>query len=434
MARSPTPASDAETEAVLSSLGLSRTETRTYLYLLRAVSGHPTEVARETGQSRGRIYETLRSLVEKGLVREEPSRPVRYLAVPLSEVLAVALANTHQRVQRLRKLREETEAGEGDEPAPVRREVAVFTGRRAVTRETRRMLDEASRRFVLWGGGRCAERLLESSDLLDALRAAMERGVRVEVFLPIETETAARRRLEADLPNLTRWVATEALPALVHATNEREVLLTVVQPDDESATRGEDVGIATRGAAFADAALQRIRATVGRAATPMVAIATGTDGDYPLADLDPERVGLIFLESLAGAREEVLGMGPRGWGRFLERGWEATVGVYAAAKRRGVRFRALTTDAPQERAYMERFGALWDVRVTGWIPAWLIVIDGRELFQAFTVGPNEGTPHLRHSTEPREVRFYVDLFERLWGRSRPLAEESVTRKEPPARR
>lgn len=411
-----------DVDAVLTGLGLSSTERRTYRFLVGATGATPTTVAQETGQSRGRIYETLRALAGRGLVREEPTQPVRYHAVPLSEVLAVALAANHRRIQALETL-QGTYAAEP--AAPPRRmrpdDVSVFAGRRAVATELRRLLSRARRRFVVVAGGRAGERFARDPAFVEALRGAMRRGVRVELHLP-DVGEAARRTLEDAVGAALPSPPPEAAARVLWAASEEGALSAVPQPDDAEPDRGEDVAVAVRGGPFAEAQLREIRLRLGETRD-----APKSPPLAPVADLDPARVGLRFLEALASSRTEVLGMGPQGWGRFLERGWEATVGVYAAAKGRGVVMRALAADTPQERAALARFGALWDMRVVPWVPAWLIVVDRRELFQAFTVGGQEAAPQLRQSSDAQEVAFYVDLFERLWERGRPLKEESAGR-------
>lgn len=63
-------------------------------------TGTPAAIARTTGQSRARAYEVLRELVKKGLAYEEPTRPVRFRAVPLSDVLSRTMAelSSHHKI------------------------------------------------------------------------------------------------------------------------------------------------------------------------------------------------------------------------------------------------------------------------------------------------------------------------------------------------
>ncbi|MBI2077010.1 MAG: hypothetical protein HYT80_01380 [Euryarchaeota archaeon] len=87
---------DATAEA-LAELGASDREIEIYKVLLSAPGVSPRELGVQTGQSRGRIYETLRDMARRGLVREEPSHPTRFVAVPPKELVAVALSGTDRR-------------------------------------------------------------------------------------------------------------------------------------------------------------------------------------------------------------------------------------------------------------------------------------------------------------------------------------------------
>jgi sugar-specific transcriptional regulator TrmB len=409
-----------EAEQALADLGLAGTEIRTYRYLIASHGATPTAVARDTGQSRGRIYETLRVLVAKGLAREEPSRPVRYLPVPLSEVLAVQWAEARRRVEALRSLRAAVGAPVAAERPLVRpQDVTVYMGRRAAA-ELGRLAQRARERLLLVAGGRAAERLVADGVLLDQIQSAARRGIDVEVHVAAAPGGRAWAVLESALGGRrVRPLAPGAAHPLMYVVADATCLLTVVQPDDASPDVGDDVTVRLRGGPFVEIALQDARLYAPPANAEVASTVPAVE--VAVTDLDPQRVGMRYLQALAGAHQEVLALGPPGWGRFLERGWEATVGVYASAKLRGVRFRALTAERTPRGA--ERFGAVWETRVVPWVPAWVVLVDGRELFQAFTLGAATGAPQVRHSTEPGEVRFYLDLFERLWGSGQPVAEE-----------
>ena len=92
--------------ALLQEMGLTWDEVRIYQFLLNSSSAISSAIVRETGHSRGRIYEALRRLVEKGLVREEPTRPIQFRPTPLAEILATAHA-------RLTKQLAAVKAGQG---------------------------------------------------------------------------------------------------------------------------------------------------------------------------------------------------------------------------------------------------------------------------------------------------------------------------------
>ncbi len=66
----------------LKELGLTQYETDAYTVLLEKGLLTATECSAASGVPRPRCYDVLRSLMEKGLVRMEPGRPVKYSAIP----------------------------------------------------------------------------------------------------------------------------------------------------------------------------------------------------------------------------------------------------------------------------------------------------------------------------------------------------------------
>jgi len=66
----------------LKELGLTQYETDAYMVLLEKGLLTATECSAASSVPRPRCYDVLRSLMEKGLVRMEPGRPVRYSSIP----------------------------------------------------------------------------------------------------------------------------------------------------------------------------------------------------------------------------------------------------------------------------------------------------------------------------------------------------------------
>jgi sugar-specific transcriptional regulator TrmB len=63
----------------LKRLGLSEYEVKAYMVLVNLKSGTASEISNASGIPVSKIYETLRSLEHKGLIRVERGRPMRYL-------------------------------------------------------------------------------------------------------------------------------------------------------------------------------------------------------------------------------------------------------------------------------------------------------------------------------------------------------------------
>lgn len=246
---------------------LSENEFRTYDFLLRSGPSTPTTVARETQQSRGRIYETLRSLVERGLAKEQPSRPILYAAVPVTMALSNVMGDSIRQVQSLREAYQEMRTSHPEEQSTAKAgasirpsDVSVLSGRRSVVAELLRMVGRAQAEFSLAGSSQLALRIAGSQEILQELRSAVLRGVRIRLFFPRQTSAAGvYRSLESELGKDTViGIAADRVAPHALAAGEGETLSWFAQPDDASPDRGEDVGIFYSGAIFAKSARQRI--------------------------------------------------------------------------------------------------------------------------------------------------------------------------------
>lgn len=400
--------------ALLQEMGLTWDEVRIYQFLLNSSSAISSAVVRETGHSRGRIYEALRRLVEKGLVREAPTRPIQFHATPLVEILATAHA-------RLTRQLEAVKEGQGialaldnqvSVPllAPTRpRDVSVLSGRRACHREWSRMLEEAQRFFWLTGGERLATRLAAMPDFLGKMRAAVDDNLDIQVVLPRNEATTEALETMRDLlgPDVLYAASGDSFGPLVSCATDQASMDVISQPDDDAVNRGDDIGIQVSSELFAQAAHKRrdLAEAFQR-------------GDRPALFqwLGPERGSDLFLEAVHNAQHEVLVLGPTAWSTYLARDWQRNAVTYREAKGRGVQFRALTQGAHQT---LDTFAHIWEIRVVPWHPVSLTILDGREMYQAFTDPTLAGPPQFRHSLEPNEIRFYHTLFRRLWDTGEP---------------
>jgi sugar-specific transcriptional regulator TrmB len=95
-------------------LGLTQYEARAYIALVRRDGSTPAEVARLADVPRSRIYDVIETLVAKGMARQRPARPAKFVATPPHEALDL-LVRGHE--ERLRMLQLDAEAAR-DELAP----------------------------------------------------------------------------------------------------------------------------------------------------------------------------------------------------------------------------------------------------------------------------------------------------------------------------
>jgi len=397
----PTAVDVERLEEALAGLGLTSTERRTYRFLLESGPSTPTQVASATRQSRGRIYETLRLLVERGLAREEPSRPIRYYAASPAEAVRVALAHAERQSALLRRaygsLARAAQAPPNAGPRTKPTDVVVLRGRRQVFDELLRLADEARQVIHLEGGGRFADRVAAHPALVKALQGATRRQVRTTVHLPPASSAAGRARLERLLgPGVVTAIGADLSTDLNFGANESAALHVHPEPDDASAEDGRDVGFRVTGASFVTDLLQRYE-------RPILA----EDG-AGLAAQDGQDPAAAFLDALDGARTEILAFDTALFRSGDAEEARAIRNRLDRAKQRRVDCRLLVAaDAPAPERTQT-----WQTRLVPWTPTPLVIIDRRVVFQL--VLDQEDEPILRATRQPHEVRFYLDLFERLW--------------------
>lgn len=404
--------------ALLQEMGLEWDEVRIYQFLLNSSSAISSAIVRETGHSRGRIYEALRRLVEKGLVREEPTRPIQFHPTPLAEILAAAHV-------RLTKQLAAVKAGQGLALAagaetfvplvsPTKpRDVRVLSGRRACHAEWSRMLGDATTFFWLTGGERLATRLAAMPDFLREMRAAHDRGLNIQVVLPRNDSTALALQAMAVVlgPGILHPATVDQFGPLVSCATDQASMEVISQPDDDSLNKGDDVAIQVSSELFANASRKRLE---------LAESFQRGDTAAPYQWLGPNHGSDLFLDAVRGAKKQVHVLGPAEWSTYLARDWQRNATVYRDAKSRGVRFRALTVRGEDDQNVLEPFAHVWNIRIVDWHPVWLTIVDSTVLYQAFTHPSLGGPPQFRQSRESNEIAFYEAVFARLWANGKSI--------------
>lgn len=223
------------------SLGLSLYEARAYVALLERGEARANEIATAAQVPRGRIYEVLDSLHEKGFLSVVPVRPLRYRPVAPEEFAA-------RRRQELRKAERELEdtasrlmSEVSPRPAPgPTGDFLLFRKRRAVYRKAREMIEGARTEVLVSSSEMCLVRGRQI--LLDAYRAAAKAGVRVRILVRVtgpnrEAADAYRRFAEVRHTELGNRGTS------IVVADRREVLLCHWNPDDADPFVGDDVGL-----------------------------------------------------------------------------------------------------------------------------------------------------------------------------------------------
>jgi sugar-specific transcriptional regulator TrmB len=86
---------------VLMELGLTASEAKTYLGLIATGKSRIGALAKTTGIHREHLYQTMRSLVNKGLVQKELGRICKYKAISLDETLPMLVRHKRTQMSRM---------------------------------------------------------------------------------------------------------------------------------------------------------------------------------------------------------------------------------------------------------------------------------------------------------------------------------------------
>jgi sugar-specific transcriptional regulator TrmB len=222
--------------ASLRRLGLNQYEAKSYYALASTGECTAGELSNRADLPRPRVYDVLTALSEKGFVAVQPSRPVIYRALPISEA-----------VRTLRKQRQESLGRElsnydliaGDLAAKLsgssqqnssgaEENVWTLRGRSALYARLTSMI-EASKKHVLFSStpSGIQRKFSENAKFLEKARG---RGVKISVISPLEKSAAA------EIARIAHTVTPSQLPTrMVVADDQALIFLTneQVEPEDE---------------------------------------------------------------------------------------------------------------------------------------------------------------------------------------------------------
>jgi len=173
---------------MLMEMGLNEYQASALTYLIYLGEAKATMLSRACGVPSSRIYDVLDELAKKGLVVVKPGRPVRYSARSPEDIasalvsegireLRERLAGLQARAKELSKLAQEIyKAGSvGMETMPLLRIVSVGS---TSLEETRRLYESASQEILI-----ISKAFEYFPEVSDALKGAVERGVKVKLIL-----------------------------------------------------------------------------------------------------------------------------------------------------------------------------------------------------------------------------------------------------------
>jgi sugar-specific transcriptional regulator TrmB len=182
----------------LKEFGLNIYESKLWTALLSmgvATAGELSDVA---NVPRSRTYDVLESLEKKGFIIMKLGKPIKYIAVPPSEVIERVkkriLQDADQSHKLLEELRESETMGElnllhnqGIEMIEQSDLAGSLRGRENIYNHVETMIKSAKQSVSILTTQEGARR--KSKELLRALRKAAEKGVKIKIAAPLDEET-----------------------------------------------------------------------------------------------------------------------------------------------------------------------------------------------------------------------------------------------------
>ena len=168
--------------------GVPERSARIYLAACRDGPQTARELARAGGLERVEAYRLIRRLETSGLLRTTGGRPMRFAALPPSELVDTWIRSSSDRLKRLEADRERLLAEWSEESTRPDlhepRKFAVLEGRSTIQGWLRRQIGQARREILLAAGQSTLARAIDGG-IDRALGEAHRRGVRVRLVTPI---------------------------------------------------------------------------------------------------------------------------------------------------------------------------------------------------------------------------------------------------------
>jgi sugar-specific transcriptional regulator TrmB len=174
----------------LKGIGLNLYERRIWVALLGRGTSTAGELSEIANVPRSRAYDVLQSLVDKGFVLVQTTKPIRYVAIPPEE----ALERVKKRMEE--KIREMQQRIEDIKSSPVMRELkeiynkgiklispeemtGAVRGKHSVAQQLDSMFRNASKRINILATPEWLSEVITNN--LNALKSAKERGVEIKI-------------------------------------------------------------------------------------------------------------------------------------------------------------------------------------------------------------------------------------------------------------
>ena len=167
-------------DQILRNLDLSEYEIKCYLALAQLRSGTVSAIARQSGVPRNKAYEVLAHLQTKGLVIEQPTKPLKFSLLSLEKLKELVL----EKQKALQVLEQETDALMSQlskhDLEPQQESVWIIQGQKNIVQKIAFEMKKVKKESVS-----CVRSLVDDATNLRNTKEAIERGVRVKMIVAL---------------------------------------------------------------------------------------------------------------------------------------------------------------------------------------------------------------------------------------------------------
>jgi HTH-type transcriptional regulator, sugar sensing transcriptional regulator len=205
----------------LMTIGFNKYEAKVYLTLLESKEITAYEISKRSGVPQSKIYETVRSLVSRGISSMNGSEPIKYSALPLDEFLNSYKSSTETTIDYLKENINNINSAQSSDY------IWHFNGKDSIMNKAKAMIKNAKKNIYLslW-----AE---EYNNLHEDLLDADKKGVHIVSVLYGDIEDKIGKiyyhemhGMKEDAAVNGRWVSLVA--------DDNECLFAIIKEDDSS--------------------------------------------------------------------------------------------------------------------------------------------------------------------------------------------------------
>jgi sugar-specific transcriptional regulator TrmB len=173
-------------EKTLYRLGLSKNETKVYIYIARTGEHKASEISEALSLHRTETYRILRDLEKKGLISSVFEKPLRFIATPFEKALEILIETKKMKIDLLEKRKESLVNLWLSLPKPetlnARKEVfQILEGEEQISLKADEILDNAEKEVLVFASEHDIPNFYHSG-LLDKLEKTSNQNVNIQLL------------------------------------------------------------------------------------------------------------------------------------------------------------------------------------------------------------------------------------------------------------